>query len=205
MPWSVPSQQRPSRSGTPLETAGDVAEPVQVAARGEEPDAAVAVGFDGVAGEEGDGGVVDELLPGGIPAEDVLVRDPDHAVAVHGDVGRADQAAGGAPPDRPVLAGLQVVETDAEGGDEPEPVLAVFHEAHGQAVQDVAGGIFKLLEMQSVIHADAFARAKPDQSVAVLEDGTDGIIGEPVVRAEIPEADGSFLGERGEKKRYQEG
>ena len=51
------------------------------------------------------------------------------------------------------------MKADAESGDEPEPVLAVFHEAHREAVQDVAGGIFELLEMQSVIHADAFARA----------------------------------------------
>ena len=84
-------------------------------------------------------------------------------------------------------------------------MLPVFHEAHGQAVQDVAGRILELLEMQSVIHADAFARAKPDQSVAVLEDGTDGIIGEPVVRAEIPEMNVLVLCERGQEKRYQEG
>ena len=154
---------------------------------------------------KGDGGVVDELLPGGIPAEDVLVCNPDHAVTVHGDVGRADQAAGCTSPDRPVLAGLQVVEADAESGDEPEPVLAVFHEAHGQAVQDVAVGILERLEMQAVIHTYTFARAKPDQSVAVLEDGTDGIVGESVVRAEIPESGRPFLSERGQNKRYQEG
>ena len=114
-------------------------------------------------------------------------------------VRRADQAAGRAPPDRPVLARFQVVEADAEGGDEPEPVLAVFHEAHREAVQDVAGGIFERLEMQAVIHTYTFARAKPDQSVAVLEDGTDGIVGESVIRAEIPESGRPVLGERGQK------
>ena len=84
-------------------------------------------------------------------------------------------------------------------------VLAVFREAHRQAVQDVAGGIFELLEVHSVIHADAFARAKPDETVAVLEDGADGIVGQAVIGAEILEIYRKILGDGGQEKRYEEG
>ena len=187
-----------------VETSGAVVEAVHVPARGQEPDAAVAVGLDRVAAEQGDGGVVDELLLAGIPAEDVLVRDPDHPVPVDGDVRRADEAGGGVAAHRPVLAGLQVVEADAEGGDEPQPVLAVLREAHRQAVQDVAGRVLQLLEVQAVVHTYPFARAQPDQSVAVLEDGADGIVGEAVVRREVPEPGGVILGGKGQDERYQE-
>ena len=97
------------------------------------------------------------MLP--LPAKDVLVGEPDHAVAVHGDVGRADQAAGRVDADGADFPGPEVVEADAPGGDEPEPVLRVFRQAHGETVQQGAGRILELLEMQTVVHAYALARA----------------------------------------------
>ena len=111
-----------------------------------------------VAVEQGDGGVVHEGLACGIPAENVLVREPDHPVAVHGDVGRADEAAGGVAVYGAGFPGREVVEADAVRGDEPEPVLRVLGEAHRQAAQDVAGRVLQLLEMQAVVHTDSFAR-----------------------------------------------
>ena len=189
----------------PVEVPGDVVETVHVPVGGQEPDAAVAVGLDGVAPEQGDGGVIHELLPLRVPAEDVLVRDPDHPVAVHGDVGRADEAAGSVAADRPVLSGLQVGEADSLRRDEPQPVLAVFRQAHRQGVQNVAVRVLQVLEMQAVVHADSFTRTQPDEAVAVLEDGPDGIVGEAVVGAEVPESRGVFLGGNGQEKRYEEG
>ena len=98
--------------------------------------------------------------------------------------------------------GGEVVEADAVGGDEPQPVPGILAQAHRKAVQDVAGRVFELLEMQAVIHADPFARAKPDETVAVLEDVADGIVGQAVVRAEIAERD--RLGEKGKDGRYED-
>ena len=94
----------------------------------------------------------------GVPAEDVLVGEPDHPVAVHGDVGRADEPAGGVAADSPGFPGREVMETDAPGGDEPQPVLRILRDTHRQAVQDVAGRVFQRLEVQAVVHADALAR-----------------------------------------------
>ena len=154
----LPGEALSRAAGDPLEAAADGVEAVQVAVRGEEPDGAVAVGLDRVAVEQGDGGVVHEGLARGIPAEDVLVREPDHPVAVHGDVGRADEAAGGVAVHGAGFPGREVVEADAARGDEPEPVLRVLGEAHCQAAQDVAGRVLQLLEMQAVVHTDSFAR-----------------------------------------------
>ena len=39
-----------------------------------------------------------------------------------------------------------------------------------------------MLEMQAVIHADPFARAKPDETVAVLADTPDGVVREAGIR-----------------------
>ena len=141
-----------------LKAAVDGVETVQVTAGGKEPGGTVAVGLDGVAAEEGDGGVVHQDFALGIPVKDVLVGEPDHAVPVHGDVRGADEAAGGAVADRPGFSGRKVVEADAAGGDEPEPMPGIFRDGHGKAAQDVAGWILQLLEMQAVVHADALAR-----------------------------------------------
>ena len=111
----------------------------------------------------------------------------------------------GVAADRAVLARFQVMEADAARGDEPQAALPVLGEGHRQSVQDFAGGVLELLEMQAVVHADTFARAKPDESVAVLEDGPDGLVGEAVVRTEITESDMLFLGVGWQEKRYQEG
>ena len=154
----LPGKALSRTAGDPLEAAADGVEAVQVAIRGEEPDGAVAVGLDRVAVEQGDGGVVHEGLARGIPAENVLVREPDHSVAVHGDVGRAAEAAGGVAVYGAGFPGREVVEADAARGDEPEPVLRVLGEAHRQAAQDVAGRVLQLLEMQAVVHTDSFAR-----------------------------------------------
>ena len=142
----------------PLESAVDGVEAVQVAGGGKEPDAAVAVGLDRIAAEEGGRGEVDQGFAGRIPAEDILVGEPDHPVAVHGDVGRADEPAGGVEADGPGFPGREVMETDAPGGDEPKPVLWILRDTHRQAVQDVAGRIFQRFEMQAVVQADALAR-----------------------------------------------
>ena len=142
----------------PLEAVADGVEPVQVAGRGEEPDAAVAVGLDRVAAEEGGRGVVHQDFARGVPAEDVLVGEPDVSVAVHRDVGRADEAAGGVAVDGAGFSGREVVEADAARGDEPQAMLRILRQAHRQAVQDVAGSVLERLEMQAVVHADPFAR-----------------------------------------------
>ena len=142
----------------PFEPAVDGVEAVQVAGGGEEPDAAVVVGLDRIAAEEGGRGEVHQGFAVGVPAEDVLVGEPDHPVAVHGDVGRADESAGGVAADGPGFPGREVMETDAPGGDEPQPVLRILRDTHRQAVQDVAGRVFQRLEVQAVVHADALAR-----------------------------------------------
>ena len=142
----------------PLEAVADGVEPVQVAGRGEEPDAAVAVGLDRVAAEKGGRGVVHQDFARGVPAEDVLVGEPDVSVAVHRDVGRADEAAGGVAVDGAGFSGREVVEADAARGDEPQAMLRILRQAHRQAVQNVAGSVLERLEMQAVVHADPFAR-----------------------------------------------
>ena len=178
----------------PFEGAAQAVEAVQVPVGGQEPDGAVAVGLHDIAAEGGGRAVVDEGFPPGIPAEDVFVREPDQTVPVDGDVGGADPAAGQIVPDRARLAGLQVMETDAAGGDEPQAVLLVLGQAHRQPVQDFTIGVLQRLEMHAVVHTDAFARAKPDQAEAVLENAADGIVGKAVIGAEIPETEAGVLG-----------
>ena len=189
----------------PFEPAAPGLETVQVSAGGEEPDGAVAVGLDRVAAELRQGGVIREPAGGGVPAVDVLVGEPDHAVAVHGDVSGAHHDAGRVPVDGPGLPGGKVQIADAPRGDEPEPVLPVFRQGDGEPVQDVAGRILQRLEMQAVVHADAFARAQPDQPVAVLEDGADRVVRQAVVGAVVPEPERGVLRLCVQGQDYQEG
>ena len=137
----------------------------------------------------------------GVPYEITTLRRDEETDGRHA---RADEAALNEPADRPVLARLQVMEADAARRDEPQAALPVLGEGHGQSVQDLAGGILECLEMQAVVHTDSLARAKPDESVAVLEDGPDGVVRQAVVGTEIPEGDGAVLGGRGQE-RCQEG
>ncbi len=189
----------------PFEPAAPGLETIQVSAGGEEPDGAVAVGLDRVAAELRQGGVIREPPGGGVPAVDVLVGEPDHAAAVHGDVPGAHHDAGCVPVDGPGLPGGKVQIADSPRGDEPEMVLPVLRQGEGEPVQDVAGRIFQRLEMQAVVHTDAFARAQPDEAVAVLEDGADRIVRQAVVGAVVPEPERGVLRLRGQGQDYQEG
>ena len=65
--------------------------------------------------------------------------------------------------------------------------------------QDIATGRLQRLEMHAVVHADAVPRAEPHQTVTVLVAGADGIVRQPVIRAEMLKPDSVGKGRAGQQ------